>query len=252
MPVTEKEIQAISVAPRVTKQDVEDFIVGENFVVIGTLTLCVLTLANGSFVSGESACASPENYNQEIGQRLAKENAAKKVWPLLGFELRSKIDLIQKAGKPSGKILTLGSPVTYLGTKVIHAVAMTRLEYNQYRGWELPKDEDGEDNGYLVEYADGGAPNVEGHTGYVSWSPRDVFEKAYGVPVRQTPETLADRIFAEKSWVTEKTLKLSLILNDPEQVKLLDEIDIQLMREQLEHMLDYNNVLIRRFDRIAN
>lgn len=248
MPVTEKEIQAITVAPRVTEQDIKDFIIGEQYTVIGCMTICVLTLANGTQVLGESSCASPANYNQEIGQRLAKDAATKKVWPLLGFDLRSKIDKIQKAGKPSGKILTLGSPVTYLGTKVIHAVAMTRAEYNKYRGWELPADENGDDNGYLVEYADGGAPNVEGHPGYVSWSPRDVFEKAYGTPVRQTPETLADRIFAEKSWVTEKTLKLSLILNDPEQVAKLDEVELQMMRDQLEHMLDYTNVLIRRYD----
>uniref|UniRef100_A0AAU6VZV7 Uncharacterized protein n=1 Tax=Pseudomonas phage Arace01 TaxID=3138526 RepID=A0AAU6VZV7_9VIRU len=248
MPVTEKEIQAITVAPRVTLQDVKDFIIGEHFIQHQTLTICVLTLANGFTVTGESACADLKNFNQEIGQRLAKENATNKIWPLLGFNLKCKIDQIEKAGKPSGKILTLGSPVTYLGTKVIHAVAMTRAEYNKYRGWELPADENGDDNGYLVEYADGGAPNVEGHPGYVSWSPRDVFEKAYGTPVRQTPETLADRIFAEKSWVTEKTLKLSLILNDPEQVAKLDEVELQMMRDQLEHMLDYTNVLIRRYD----
>lgn len=251
MPVTEEQIQAITVAPRVTLQDVKDFIIGEHFMQHETLTICVLKLANGFTVTGESACADLKNFNQEIGQRLAKENATNKVWPLLGFELRSKIDQIQKAGKPSGKILTLGSPVTYLGTKVIHAVAMTRGDYNIYRDWELPKDENGDDNGYLVEYADGGAPNVEGHTGYVSWSPQDVFEKAYGIPVRQTPETLADRLFAEKSWVTEHALKLSLIINDPEQFDVYSEVEQQEMREQLEHMLDYNNILMRRFDRHA-
>ena len=249
MPVTEQEIQAISVAPRVTQQDVNDFIIGDTYAVIGTTTLCVLTLANGSTVVGDSACASPANFNEEIGRRLSKEAAAKKVWPLLGFDLRTKIDLIQKAGKPSGKILTLGSPVTYLGTKVIHAVAMTRADYNIYRGWELPKDENGDDNGYLVEYADGGAPNVEGHTGYVSWSPRDVFEKAYGTPVRQTPETLVDRLIQEKNWITEKTLKLSLLINDPTHMQTISEEEQQEMREQLEFMLDYVNVLNRRCTR---
>lgn len=56
---------------------------------------------------------------------------------------------------------------------------MTRLEYNEYRGWELPLDENGDDAGYLVEYMDGGKPNVEGHAGYVSWSPDEQFDNAY-------------------------------------------------------------------------
>lgn len=67
----------------------------------------------------------------------------------------------------------------YIGTKVIHAKAMTRQEYNDYRGWELPADEDGTDGGYLVEYADGGKSNDARHTGYISWSPADVFNRAY-------------------------------------------------------------------------
>ena len=44
---------------------------------------------------------------------------------------------------------------TYIGVKVIFARPMTRLEYNQYRGWELPSNENGEDDGMLVEYIDG-------------------------------------------------------------------------------------------------
>lgn len=67
----------------------------------------------------------------------------------------------------------------YYGTKRIAAKSMTRLEYNQFRKWELPKDENGADDGYLVEYLDGGKPNVEGYTGYVSWSPKEQFDAAY-------------------------------------------------------------------------
>ena len=53
------------------------------------------------------------------------------------------------------------------------------IEYNDLRGWTVPSDEDGNDAGYLVEYIDGGKSNVFGYNGYVSWSPADVFEKAY-------------------------------------------------------------------------
>lgn len=67
----------------------------------------------------------------------------------------------------------------YIGTKLINAKPMTRQEYNDFRGWELPADEDGSDDGYLVEYVDGGDPNTKEYVGYVSWSPVDVFNNAY-------------------------------------------------------------------------
>ena len=68
---------------------------------------------------------------------------------------------------------------TYIGTKLIRAQAMSRAEYNAYRGWTLPADENGEDAGYLVEYLDGGQSNHPNHVGYISWSPADVFDRAY-------------------------------------------------------------------------
>jgi hypothetical protein len=67
----------------------------------------------------------------------------------------------------------------YIGTKIINAEAMTSAAYNAFRGWTLPADENGEDDGYLVEYLDGGKPNVPSHAGYVSWSPKEQFEAAY-------------------------------------------------------------------------
>ena len=68
---------------------------------------------------------------------------------------------------------------TYIGTKIVRMKPMTRAEYNQFRGWPMPADEDGSDEGYLVEYLDGGKPNVAGYTGYVSWSPAEQAEAAY-------------------------------------------------------------------------
>jgi hypothetical protein len=67
----------------------------------------------------------------------------------------------------------------YIGTKHILGVPMTRLAYNQYRGWKLPEDENGDDEGYLVEYSNGGEKNHPAHEGYISWSPKAVFEAAY-------------------------------------------------------------------------
>lgn len=67
----------------------------------------------------------------------------------------------------------------YIGVKEIKARPMSRKEYNDYRGWEVPADENPNDEGFLVEYLDGGQANHSGHTGYISWSPKDVFERAY-------------------------------------------------------------------------
>ena len=67
----------------------------------------------------------------------------------------------------------------YIGTKLTFARPMTRAEYNAYRGWELPADESGADAGMLVEYVDGGQANHPAHKGYISWSPMDVFNRAY-------------------------------------------------------------------------
>jgi hypothetical protein len=67
----------------------------------------------------------------------------------------------------------------YIGVKLINAEPMNRLDYSTFRGWELPADENGSDEGCLVEYVDGGKPNTDKYTDYVSWSPKDVFDNAY-------------------------------------------------------------------------
>ena len=59
--------------------------------VLRLLTFCVLVLRNGFTVTGESACASPENFDAEIGRNVARANAVQKIWPLMGYELRSQL-----------------------------------------------------------------------------------------------------------------------------------------------------------------
>ena len=58
---------------------------------LGLLTFCVLVLRNGFTVTGESACASPENFDAKIGRKIARANAVQKMWPLMGYELKSKL-----------------------------------------------------------------------------------------------------------------------------------------------------------------
>jgi len=78
-------------APRITPAEIDAAIVAEAYYVFPgtTLTVVCLTLLNGFTVVGESACASPENFNAEIGRKLAREHARNKIWQLEGYRLRS-------------------------------------------------------------------------------------------------------------------------------------------------------------------
>ena len=107
----EAEIQAKGLtAPRVTPTDIEANIASEHYFTAangldGTpadcsmaaydalklLTFCVLVLRNGFTVTGESACASPENFDAEIGRKIARQNAMQKIWPLMGYALRNRL-----------------------------------------------------------------------------------------------------------------------------------------------------------------
>ena len=100
-------------APRVTPDDIDDAIAsthyftaedgvdranrgqtsvgGKNPQALSLLTFCVLVLRNGFTVTGESACASPENFDAELGRKIARQNAVSKMWPLLGYELKCRL-----------------------------------------------------------------------------------------------------------------------------------------------------------------
>lgn len=110
----EAQIQAKGkTAPRITPADIEANIASEHYFTaedgvgrasrghtsvggknpyaLSLLTFCVLVLRNGFTVTGESACASPENFDAEIGRNIARQNAVAKIWPLLGFSLKQKL-----------------------------------------------------------------------------------------------------------------------------------------------------------------
>lgn len=110
--VTEAELAARAVAPRVTEADVEAAIESEHcftaehgvigawrdtgsspdgHVSLSLLTICVLVLRNGFTVTGTSACASPANFDADIGKRIARADAVRQLWPLLGYALRDRL-----------------------------------------------------------------------------------------------------------------------------------------------------------------
>ena len=90
----EAEIQAKGkTAPRLTPAHIDAQIVSEAFYVFPgtTLTVCALTLKNGFQVVGESAAASPENFDAEIGRKIARDNARGKIWALEGYVLKTRL-----------------------------------------------------------------------------------------------------------------------------------------------------------------
>jgi len=87
----EQEIQKKQLlAPRVTPERLDEVIASVGYHVFdgSQLTVCCLTLVNGFTVTGESACASPENFNAELGRKIARNNAKNKIWALEGYLLK--------------------------------------------------------------------------------------------------------------------------------------------------------------------
>lgn len=144
MTVTEHELKEAARAPRVTLEQVNAVIISEHYFTakqgadaaqaserflqvgltgtwageptpesLGLLTICVLTLKNGFTVHGVSACADPANFNAEIGRKISKSDAVNKIWPLLGYELKSKLDLVGRSTPLSGTMNEFGKDGAY-------------------------------------------------------------------------------------------------------------------------------------------
>lgn len=135
----------------------------------------------------------------------------------------------------------------YTGTKTINATPMLRGEYNVLRGWVLPADEDGADEGYLVEYTDGGKANHPDFAGYISWSPKDVFERAYH-PVRAPHE---QRVIDEKTELDKKLYALRRFNMSSPVFPTLDAVEQRLLVRQEIAMQVYSSILEERIGAFA-
>jgi hypothetical protein len=117
--IEEKIIENNLTAPRIRPSDIDDVIMGKDFHrLTPTLTVCVITLANGFTVTGESACASPENYNAEIGMEISFANAREKIWVLEGYLLKDALTQVGQKNLRFGDaidILKLGGRVAREG-----------------------------------------------------------------------------------------------------------------------------------------
>lgn len=127
----------------------------------------------------------------------------------------------------------------YESHKRVIPTPMNRLAYNIYRGWDLPEDEDGSDEGYLVEYLDGGKPNDNRHDGYISWSPKEQFDNGY-TSVKDT--SFIDRLEMEFAELMEKQEKLLVFLGSGAS-DVLNPVDRLLLDKQSGAMQDYIDIL---------
>lgn len=133
---------------------------------------------------------------------------------------------------------------TYIGTKMVKARPMGRAEYNDYRGWELPFDEEGSDKGYLVEFIDGGQPNHPDHEGYISWSPDKVFKKAYlSIGIVDYMPGHKQRMAAELAQLQNRLNKLSTFIISSPAFMGLPPMQQHLMEDQRDAMESYSEIL---------
>ncbi|WP_419810816.1 crAss001_48 related protein [Bacterioplanoides sp.] len=107
----------------------------------------------------------------------------------------------------------------YIGTGRGLSKEMSRKEYNDYRGWELPADENGSDEGYLIEYIDVGKPNHPDHQGYVSWLPKEVFKRTY-----RKNGTVLERLTVELNEAGERLDSLEAFMETDEYRELSQEL----------------------------
>lgn len=116
---------ANATAPRVTLDDLNAKIAEgiTSFIIRGTLTICVIELPSGFILTGESACASPENFDRELGERFARENAINKLWQLEGYVLAEALH----ASRQSASDAVEGVPLVYLDASDVDQV-LSRLD----------------------------------------------------------------------------------------------------------------------------
>lgn len=148
---------------------------------------------------------------------------------------------------------------TYTGIKEILAKPMNRKEYNDYRGWELPSNENGSDEGFLVEYVQSETStniNHPEHKGYISWSPKEVFEESY-ISTDSTVKRQDIKDFSpHQTRVVDELVELSnkriALYNFVKTDFFKDKIDLEeqkRLKQQLIVMQTYESLLI---DRINN
>lgn len=230
----EQEIQEKGLnAPRLTPDHIDAQIISEQYFVFPgtTVTICLLTLRNGFTVTGESACASPENFNEEIGRKIAREQARDKIWMLEGYLLKEKLHTGEKFEASSGD---------NCASSQVHGVGIS----------EPQRDRRYDDAYLLLEALSRGftgsfKQQVEGKLEVLI---NQIFpdENKEGAQTEQ-PSTPKDRVVQEQAELSDKLEKLGdfIAKGKPE---FLDSGHWHLLAHQFDVMQKYNSILIERLD----
>jgi len=231
----EQEIQQKGLnAPRLTPDHIDAQITGQQFFVFPgtTVTICLLTLRNGFTVTGESACASPENFNEEIGRKIAREQARDKIWMLEGYLLKEKLHTGEKFEASSGD---------NCASSQVHSVGIS----------EPQRDRRYDDAYLLLEALSRGftgsfKQQVEGKLEVLI---NQIFpdENKEGAQTEQ-PATPKDRVVQEQAELTDKLEKLGdfIAKGKPE---FIDADHWDLLEDQLICMKKYNTILLKRLEK---
>jgi hypothetical protein len=261
---------AATIAPRVTEDRIKAVIVGQTFArLTGTLTVCVLTLANGFTVTGESACASPDNYDQDIGEYYARKDAERRIWPLEGYLLRQQLhdatmpeienlDATEQPGLEAGNANTRWrkKPVVITAITfdqlVAHGIELGAALVNgmpwsfDYNGHPITHETD---DCYLIPTLEGtmnftrGDMLITGVKGEIYPCKLDIFAATYD-PAEEQANQYADlpphmqRVAVERDELHERLAKLKTFIDGPTFASLSEERQLDLVDQQA-HMCAY-------------
>lgn len=170
---------------------------------------------------------SQSKVDQNLAHEQQQENAREERVAKFGFDL-----------------LDINLWKNYTCHKKVLAVPLTRGLYNAHQGWPMPEKENPEDEGYLVQYLDGGPANHPDHENYISWSPKAVFEKGYEETKVTTPK---ERVELELQGLELLKNTLQGLLNKP-QPAFISDWQWELLKLQFTAMGNYAGILSYRLE----
>lgn len=226
----------------------------------GTMTLCILTVDNGFQLTGTSACADPANYRQDVGEKIARDNAERQLWPLLGFALKDAMAARDALARGLGTSFPVEGWHRCRSHKVVEAAVIHAAEFKADGSGKVAiRSADGgpeivevpagflrkpgavREGDVIVRYADG----------YLSHSPIGPFLEGYTyAEAPAAPQDWRDRVRRERADLAGKLDKLSAFLTSEASASIVGGDRGQLL-DQLSAMTEYRNILDARIANFA-
>lgn len=137
--------------------------------------------------------------------------------------------------------------LSYSELQKVRVYSMTKMDYYEFMEWGTPEEGDGDTEGYLIEYINGGEPNVEGFNGPIDWISEGEFEKHYGLDY-----SLEDNLYVELEQLREKIERVTDRLKSCDPVKDQDDPYYKLTMQQLCYMKLYEDALRERLKLVTD